>query len=101
MANTNKLLQNRVEMLLRAKPIDRNSDFALILDYIDTYCIDTDEITLKEALNHAKDFNVPSFESITRARRKVQELYPELMSDKQVERARQDLQKTFRLDYAN
>lgn len=98
MGKTN-LIQDRVERLLKAKPQDRNSDFALILDYIDTYCVDSEEITLKEALKHAKDFNVPSFESITRARRKVQELHPELRADEKVQDARKELQNSFRLDY--
>lgn len=55
----------------------RNDDFKLAACVYQNYA-KTREITAHEFLwNHSK-YNVPSFESITRCRRKIQEKRPEL-----------------------
>lgn len=97
----NDLIQERVEMLLRAKEEDRNSDFILLNDYIDTYCVDTKDISFDELMRNHTDYGVPSFEGITRARRRVQKDNPELRANKEVSGFRKEEEERYRLLYAN
>lgn len=46
-----------------------------------------------------KDLDLPSIESVGRCRRKIQEKHPELWSDKQIQKYREEQEKTFE-DYA-
>ncbi len=93
------LVQKRVEMLLRGKPSLRNSDFLLINDYIDIYCVTSKDTSFNDVLVNHKLYKVPSFEAITRARRKVQEKYPELKAVEEVEEERRNIEESFRLEY--
>lgn len=87
-----------VKEILTNKPNTRNSDNALIC-YVINAIGDYNKKTGKGvAYNWAMPFNVilseiernhlPSLESVSRARRKCQELYPELRADDDVEGAR-------------
>ena len=99
MSKKNDLIRERVEMLLRAKVEDRNSDFTLLNDYIDTYCVDTKDITFDELMRNHTSYGVPSFEGITRARRRVQKDNPDLCGNREVKQGRSEEEERFRLDY--
>ena len=76
-------LYDRVKELMEQYPSVRNSDRKLIWAvWNDLGLCQFDHITVE---NYEKS---PSLESITRARRKVQELHPELQATKSVRSAR-------------
>lgn len=76
-------LYDQVKMLLENNPRLRNSDKALIWAVLS---VTSDGIY--QGVSRERFMACPSFESITRARRKVQELNPWLQATKQVRRER-------------
>lgn len=92
-------LFERVKSILITNPNTRNSDKLLIGEVLKSIGAVTkiDYFGVKEAvlLDKLLSGNFPSFESITRARRKVQELHPELeATSSQVRAARKQKQST-------
>lgn len=88
----------KVKWLLDKFPDDRDDDFHLYLDVIKEY---TDApvwaMSFEEAMiNHVR-YGFPSYESVTRARRKVQELNPHLRGNKY--QMRKDKQEEYREEY--
>lgn len=59
----------------------RNSDKELIWE---VFSATTARYLVNHVISRDEFMSMPSFESITRARRKVQENHPELQSDKQI-----------------
>lgn len=92
-------LFDTVKRILTIYPTTRNSDKALIGEVLRSigavttveYFGDKEAVLLEQLLSG----KLPSFESITRARRKVQELHPELeATSSEVRAARQQKQST-------
>ncbi len=80
-------MYERVLSLLQDHPQTRNSDKKLFWRYCVTYHgMDSDHMTLQFWTNG------PSYESITRARRKVQEIHPELTGVDSVQANRKALE---------
>lgn len=75
-------------------PETRNDDSILILRVAEQY-VDT-SMSFDSILRFHKELGIPSYESITRARRKCQELYDELKSDKQIAKLRKQEELAFR-----
>lgn len=74
-----KKIQLVVKEILEHNPKAREDDFLLIgMVYYRLYPVD---FTFSYIAKHHKELKLPSFESITRARRKVQEEHPELISE--------------------
>lgn len=68
----NKNINVLVEEILKNDERARKDDWYLIAQVIKKKCARASMVNLIYALEHAKDFGLPSFESITRARRKAQ-----------------------------
>lgn len=66
-------LYDLVKMVLEEQPLTRGSDKYLIVEVLLYYKVNFLDDILKKS--------VPSFETITRARRKIQQLHPELQTD--------------------
>lgn len=67
-----------VKMIMEKYPVTRDSDFKLYGFVCLLLCPETLDMSFRYVLwNHAK-LGMPSYESVTRARRKMQELYPHL-----------------------
>ena len=73
-------VEERVRKILVHNPRTRNDDNLLIYEYLSTYH-DINNVSDKELLLNSKQLGIPSFETITRARRKVQEKHPELKDE--------------------
>lgn len=69
-------IEPKVETILKYNPIARKDDFILVLEVYRYYIPSC--LTLNEALTRHKEIGLPSFESITRARRKLQSKDPSL-----------------------
>lgn len=66
-------IQDRVEHLLTVKEITRDNDKLMYLEYLKMFYPEFSDKSYEYVMMYA-----PSYESITRVRRKVQELFPEL-----------------------
>lgn len=80
--------------VLQNQPKTRSSDKALIWEVLRRQgCLITIGSSYGETtvLNYDGFLDAPTFESITRARRKVQEIHPELQAVEQVRQVRKDL----------
>ena len=77
-------IEQRIRHELEIRPECRESDWTLMLNlYLDFYGIDWDAKFAEVCILH-KDMKLPSPETISRLRRKVQEHNPELRSEDQV-----------------
>lgn len=72
-------IHNKVLQILESNPSARRDDYVLILEVLKDY-IDIDMPVTTLLLNHI-ELGIPSIETITRARRKLQEKYPHLVND--------------------
>lgn len=95
-----KDLSNRVKNILEQNVSARNSDNVLYLHVLRSYGeekgMDIDKMSVPMLLLHCKDMGLPSLESMGRARRKVQELYPELRADDNVQAMREEQEEAYR-----
>lgn len=77
-----KEIETRVQMLLFENAKLRADDYLLFAEYINKYYPRLAAIPLHEVLTNHFERGLPSFESVTRARRKAQERFPELYSER-------------------
>lgn len=70
-------IEDYVIQALEQKPLTRQNDFVLYGAVLKRMGIDI-MLPLAELFGNSKKYNLPAMESVTRARRKVQEQRPEL-----------------------
>lgn len=91
--------QDIVKEVLETNKMARNSDMALYIKV----CEKVNPTVLSKpfwvVLMNLKELNLPNIETVGRARRKMQELHPELAGDADVEAQRMINEEVFR-DYA-
>ena len=75
------MIENTVLEILKNDIESRKDDFILISKVLEVTNPQTKDMTIGEVLLKAKELNLPSFLSITRARRKVFKKYPELVPE--------------------
>lgn len=97
--NTSNLVK---ETLIR-NPQARNSDnylyYIICKAKLAGSGIDISKISFQDGLLHRNDYGLPAFETVRRTRQKVQQSFPELAGDADVEAMRVIREETFR-DYA-
>lgn len=86
-----------VKEVLETYPETRNDDYLLWLRVIAAYEVNNDlcgieTMTVYDFLKTAKSMPIPCFESVSRARRKIQEQNPDLRAEKEVQEARAELE---------
>lgn len=90
-------LMTRVNYILHNEPMTRNSDdklyWAVIRDFMGDAAA---TVTAEELLTDRKGLGLPPYESVGRARRKLQEKNPALKAVPEVQRERAELEKEFR-----
>lgn len=93
-------LSNRVKTILETNERARNSDNVLYLYVLRSYGkergLDIDTMSVPMLLLHCKDMGLPSLESMGRARRKVQELYPELRANNDVQAMKEEQEEAYK-----
>jgi hypothetical protein len=82
-----KVLENKVRKILVSYPETRNDDNVLIYQYLKEYH-DIDLISVKDLFLNGRKLGIPSFESITRCRRKIQEHSPYLRCTEKIDKIR-------------
>ena len=90
-----KTIEGKVEQVLRQHPATRSNDRLLVVAFYDEYYGVFNEPFWQVMSRN----DLPSTESITRCRRKIQERDESLRADKRVERKRIDRQLDF-IEYA-
>lgn len=95
-----KKVNELVHSILIEYPETRNSDAELycrVAQYVEK---ETGRSILDNyfgyVMCHLKEYKLPSFKSVERARRKVQEHYPHLASDKKVKQMREEKEDEYR-----
>lgn len=74
-------LETYVKETLERSPLVREDDFLLYCAVIRRMGVDTGRAFKDLMINH-KQYELPSFESVSRCRRKIAETYPELSGNK-------------------
>lgn len=95
-----KKIETNVLAVMLKYPESRGNDFVLYAMYIKENRSELKDVGLIYALMEAKKLGMPSYESITRARRKIQQHNPQLRPPEKTAAARQEKEKQFR-SYAN
>lgn len=77
--NQMKTVEERVRIVLRECPETRYNDMLLFLRYYNRFSdIPVGNFSLEDVVYNYKVYGLPCFESIRRARQRVQSLFPEL-----------------------
>ena len=78
--NQQKTVESRVLSILKDCPRARFDDMVLVMHYYNRYADDlrAGELPLEDLAYNYKSYGLPCFESIRRARQRVQSLFPEL-----------------------
>ena len=82
-----------VKSILESDPNTRDDDFELIWCVAREY--DLTRCTFTNTIVEWRKRKLPSFESLTRARRKVQEMYPSLRASDKVSEARAEQEREY------
>lgn len=90
-----KILESTVKEILENDPTTRNDDFILVTSVYQRLGKINDTQTFYCVMLGHKQLGLPSFESITRVRRKVQEKYPALRANKQMQERREEQEQLF------
>lgn len=89
-----------VKAILEEDEQARNSDSFLYLKVLDVYGekngIDIKSMSITTFLLHLREYGFPPFESVRRARQKIQAEHPELRACKRVEAVRAEQEKAYR-----
>lgn len=75
-------LENVIKPILEDKPQTREDDYLLYAEVIRKYRPELLELSARTFLKGHNELNVPNIKSVERARRKVQEKYPDLASER-------------------
>lgn len=96
----NKLykVEDIVYQVLKEHVSTRSDDFLLVM-FVYNKILDTTELSFNEIMINHKQLKLPYFESISRARRRLQNIFEELRPSKEVQEARDEEQLIYR-EYA-
>lgn len=79
-------VENEVIKILKQKPETRENDMILFYEYcLDNWVRETEMYRVFNDANFRKNKNIPPFENVSMARKKIQERFPELKSSKTME----------------
>ncbi len=93
-------LRALVKTILMTIPATRSDDFVLFANVVKEINPAIGNMPLNEVFLHHNDFKITSFASVTRARREVQKVNPELQADEVVKSNREELESAYRDRYA-
>lgn len=91
-----KRVESLVKNILELDPDARNDDFKLIAEVYYYLNNETGKLPFNVVMLAHKELRLPSVESITRARRKLQAEYEYLKADKKTEEIRADEEQEYR-----
>lgn len=91
-----KTIEKKVKTILEKNTDARNDDMVLYLVLCNACLKDAGAIPLAEIMTQYKYLGLPSFESVSRTRRKLQAKYPELAGNRPTQKLRATGEKEYR-----
>lgn len=91
-----KTIEGKVRAVLQENEDARNDDMVLYLALCNLYLKDAGAMPLARILLNRKELGLPSFESVGRTRRKLQEKCPELLGSVRMQKIRAKGEKAYR-----
>lgn len=91
-----KTIEDKVKAILQKNEDARNDDMTLYLIVCNTYLKGAGAMPFAEVMEQYKYLGLPSFESVSRTRRKLQARYPELAGSRPVQKMRATGEKAYR-----
>ena len=91
-----KTIEGKVKSVLQENEDARNDDMVLYLALCNLYLKDAGAMPLAQILLNHKELGLPSFESVGRTWRKLQERHPELLGNVRRQRIRAAGEKAYR-----
>lgn len=91
-----KKINDVVLQVLKENKVARNSDNELYLEVCERFNPAVMQQPFGKVFAFPKYWNIPSFKSVERVRRKVQAHHPELASDKKIEAMRKEKEEEYR-----
>lgn len=91
-----KTIENKVKTILKKNEDARNDDMVLYLALCNLCLKDAGAIPLAEIMTQHRSLGLPSFESVSRTRRKLQAQHPELAGSRPVQKMRATGEKAYR-----
>lgn len=85
-----------VKHLLQTKPETRNSDMLLFVEVCRAINPEIVRYPMQHVLLHLTEFRLPTTETVRRTRQKIQAEFPELASDKRIQKMKAEREKEFR-----
>lgn len=95
------MFSNLEDLVIRILQTDRgarNSDNKLYLAVIDNLVLNGSQLPISEVLLNQKRLGIPPFESVSRCRRRLQSVYPNLRGNDEVLTGRRKKERAFK-DY--
>lgn len=91
-----KTIEGKVRAVLQKNEDARNDDMVLYLALCNLYLEDAGNMPLAQILTNHRELGLPSFESVGRTRRKLQERHPELSGSVRKQKIRAAGEKAYR-----
>ena len=91
-----KTIENKVKTILKKNADARNDDKVLYLVLCNLCLDDAGAMPLAEIMMQHKSLGLPSFESVSRTRRRLQEKHPELLGSLRMQKLRARGEKAYR-----
>jgi len=91
-----KTIEEKVKSVLQKNEDARNDDMVLYLALCNLYLKDAGTMPLAQIMTRHKELGLPSFESVGRTRRKLQERHPELLGSLRKQKIRAAGEKAYR-----
>ena len=91
-----KTIEKKVKTILEKNVDARNDDMVLYLALCNACLKDAGAMPLAEIMTQHKYLGLPSFESVSRTRRKLQATHPELLGSRPVRKLRATGEKAYR-----
>lgn len=91
-----KTIEKKVKTILEKNTDARNDDMVLYLALCNVCLKDAGAMPLAEIMTQHKYLGLPSFESVSRTRRKLQAKYPELAGSRHAQKLRATGEKAYR-----
>ena len=91
-----KTIEGKVRAVLQENEDARNDDMVLYLALCNLYLKDAGTMPLAEIMTRHKELGLPSFESVGRTHRKLQEKCPELLGSVRMQKIRAKGEKAYR-----
>ncbi len=91
-----KTIEGKVRAVLQENEDARNDDMVLYLALCNLYLKDAGAMPLAQILLNHKELGLPSFESVSRTRRRLQENHPGLLGSLRMQKLRARGEKAYR-----